>query len=151
MKSILHQTTRAEISNRLKSLNENSTPLWGKMNVSEMLAHMNDAMRLALGMKEAVDSSNFISNKIVFPIAVYLLPFWPKGNPTAPEMIASKKGTAPKDFYTELGTTLKLIDVIIEREENKLFPHHMFGKLSKKQWGDLLAKHFDHHLKQFGV
>lgn len=151
MKSILHQTKREEIVSRLKSLNENSQGLWGKMSVSEMLSHMNDAMRLALGMKEAVNTSNFFSNKVVFPVAVYILPFWPKSNPTAPEMVAAKKGTAPKDFYTELGTTLKLIDVITERDGGKFFPHPMFGKLSKEQWGALLGKHFDHHLKQFGV
>ena len=44
-----------------------------------------------------------------------------------------------------------MIDVFNEREEAKLKAHPMFGQLTKQQWRDLLVKHLDHHLKQFGV
>lgn len=136
---------------RINQLTPNSKALWGKMNVAEMLAHMNDAFKIALGMKECKDRSNFFTTKIVFPLAVYVLPFFPKNSPTAPEMVSQKKGTPPRDFYTEIEFLKKMIDVFNEREESKLKPHPMFGKLSKQQTHDLLAKHLDHHLKQFGV
>ncbi len=147
----MNQSKFAKITSRLESLKENQPALWGKMNVSQMLAHLHDALKIALGMKAAVDTSNFYTHYIMFPVATYLLPFWPKGEKTAPELDQFDQGTPAKDFYTELGAVLKLLEVFEEREEAKLKPHPMFGALSKKQWLDLLIKHFDHHLKQFGV
>jgi hypothetical protein len=121
------------------------------MKVNEMLAHMNDAFKISLGMKAAVNTSNFITHNIVFNVAVYLLPSWPKGEATAPELDQRREGTKARDFYTEVEFLKKMMDVFTEREASKLHPHPMFGKLSKKQWADLLTKHLDHHLKQFGV
>jgi len=136
---------------RMNKLTPERKALWGKMNVTEMLAHMNDAFKILLGMKACKDRSSFITNKIVFPIAVYWLPSFPKNSPTAPEMVHQKQGTKPRDFYTEFEFLKKMMEVFNEREESKLKPHPMFGKLNKKQAHDLLAKHLDHHLKQFGV
>jgi len=145
----MNQSKFAKIISRLESLKENQPALWGKMNVSQMLAHLHDVLKIALGMKNAVDTSNFYTHYIMFPVAVYVLPFWPKGEKTAPELNQFEKGTTAKDFYTELGAVLKLLEVFDEREESKLKPHPMFGALSKKQWQDLIVKHFAHHLKQF--
>ena len=136
---------------RIERLTPDTKKLWGKMNVTQMLTHMNDAFRISLGMKPAVDVSNFFSRNVTFPVAVYVLPFWPKGEATANELDQERAGSSPRDFYTELEFLLKMIDVFNEREEAKLKPHPMFGQLTKQQWRDLLVKHLDHHLKQFGV
>lgn len=29
------------------------------------------------------------------------------------------------------------------------YPHAFFGKLTPEQWGELMYKHLDHHLRQF--
>ena len=135
----------------MDKLAASTKPVWGRMRVEQMLAHMNDAFRISLGMKQAEDKSNFITNRIVFPVAVYVLPGFPKNAGTAKELNQEKMGTAPRDFYTEHEYLKKMMDVFNEREGEKLKPHPMFGKLSKQQWRDLLVKHLDHHLKQFGV
>jgi hypothetical protein len=31
------------------------------------------------------------------------------------------------------------------------FPHAFFGRLKPEEWGILMYKHLDHHLRQFGV
>ena len=141
----------ADFNARLDKLTPQTKALWGNMRVEQMLAHMNDAFRIALGMKASVDGSNFITNKIVFPIAVYWLPQFPKNVSTAPELDQKQQGTPPRDFYTELEFLKTMMDVFNEREPEKLKPHPMFGKLTKAQWRDLLVKHLSHHLKQFGV
>lgn len=151
MKNILSQEGKSEILARLDKLTEDSPRRWGSMKVNEMLAHMNDAMKISLGMKPAVDKSNFFSRNVTFNMGVYVLPFWPKGQWTAPELDQKEKGTKARDFYTEIEFTKKMLDIFEEREESKFHPHPMFGQLSKKQWADLLYKHFLHHLKQFGV
>jgi hypothetical protein len=73
------------------------------------------------------------------------------GRKTTAELDQSQKGTKARDFYTEMEFLKKMMDIFQEREESKIHPHPMFGKLTKKQWADLLKKHFDHHLRQFGV
>lgn len=148
---MISEAHKQNIVSRIGRLQPDTKALWGKMSVTQMLTHMNDAFRISMGMKEAIDKSNFFWNKIAFPVAVYVLPGFPKNSPTAKELNQQQQGTAPRDFYTEAAFAEKMIDIFNEREESKLKPHPMFGKLSKKQWSDLLVKHFDHHLKQFGV
>jgi Protein of unknown function (DUF1569) len=151
MKNILTKEGKQEIIDRLDKLTPDTQRKWGTMAVNQMLAHMNDAMKIALGMKPAVNKSNFFTHNVTFNAAVYVLPTWPKGESTAPELNQQLLGTKARDFYTEVEFTKKMLDIIEEREEAKFYPHPMFGKLSKKQWADLLYKHFQHHLRQFGV
>ena len=136
---------------RLNKLTPERKALWGKMSCTGMLTHMNDAFRICLGMKSAIDKSNLFWNRIAFPVAVYLLPGFPKNAETAPELNQHVQGSSPRDFYTELEFLKKMMDVFNEREETKMKPHPMFGKLTKEQWRDLLVKHLNHHLKQFGI
>ena len=49
MKTILDQTTRDQLLRRIDTLNENSKPKWGKMNVYQMLKHCTLAEDLYLG------------------------------------------------------------------------------------------------------
>jgi hypothetical protein len=151
MKNILTAEGKNEIISRLDRLTESSQRKWGTMRVNEMLAHMNDAIKISLGMKPAVDKSTAFSRNVTFNVGVYILPFWPKGEATAPELDQRVKGTKARDFYTEMEFTKKMLDIFEEREETKFHPHPMFGPLTKKQWADLLYKHFRHHLRQFGV
>ena len=136
---------------RLDNLTPETKGRWGSLTVEQMLAHMNDAFRISLGMKDAIDKSNFYSRNILFRVGVYLLPVWPKGEATAPELDQRQQGSKPRDFYAEVEFLKKMLDVFNERESSKLKPHPMFGKLTKKQWRDLLVKHLNHHLRQFGV
>ena len=149
--NIISEATQTQFYNRMKLLTPTKQSKWGSMTVEQMLAHMNDAFKLSLGMKESVDTSNFFWNKILFPIIVYAYPGFPKNSPTAPELNQKDKGTAARDFYTEFEFLRKMMEVFNEREESKLKHHPLFGVLNKKQWCDLLVKHLDYHLRQFGV
>ncbi len=151
MSNTIEGPVKEKIISRLDKLNPETKQLWGKMNATQMLTHMNDAFRITLGMKEADNRSNFFRRYIMFPVAIYVLRTWPKGTPTAKELNQEKLGSTPRDFYTELEFLKKMIDIFNEREGAKLKPHPMFGRLSKREWSDLFIKHFDHHLNQFGV
>ena len=151
MADTIEGSVKEGLTARINKLTPTTEKHWGSMDVTQMLTHMNDAFRIALGMKPAIDKSNFFTHYVMFPAAVYVLPSWPKGEATAPELDQQREGSKPRDFYTELEFLLKMIDVFNERENTKLKPHPMFGKLTKKQWADLLVKHLNHHLNQFGV
>jgi hypothetical protein len=151
MNNTIGEDVKKTFNARLDQLTPETKGRWGKMNVTQMLTHMNDAFRISLGMKPAVDKSTFFSRNIMFPVGIYVVPVWPRGEATAPELDQAQQGSTPRDFYTELEFLLKMMDVFNEREESKLKPHPLFGPLSKKQWRDLLVKHLNHHLRQFGV
>ena len=47
---------------------------------------------------------------------------------------------------------LTLIERFDEKRDQQSWPEHpLFGKLSGKDWAALSYKHFNHHLRQFGV
>ncbi len=140
-----------DFSARLDKLTPETKAVWGSMNVTQMLTHLNDAFRICLGMKESKDKSNWFWNKIIFPASVYGMGFFPKNSAAPVEINQNLQGSKPRDFYTELEFLKKMMDVFNEREEVKLKPHPLFGKLTKKQWRDLFIVHLNHHLKQFGV
>jgi hypothetical protein len=146
----IDEHAKSRIISRLDQLTPDSKALWGKMNVTQMLTHLNDAFRVCLGMKDAKDRSNILMKYIVFPIATYVLPF-SKGLATAPELNQHKGGTKARDFYTEREFLKKMIDIFNEREPSKIKRHTFFGDINKQQWAHLFVKHFDHHLRQFGV
>jgi hypothetical protein len=105
---------------------------------------------MALGMKPAVVKKGWVENVLIKFVVLKVLPRFPKNAATAPEMNQKKKGTPAKDFYTEHAYLKQMIAVFLERESSKLKPHPLFGELNKEEWGIILAKHLDHHLRQFG-
>ena len=147
MKTLWQEDFRHEIIERLANLNGDSKPNWGKMNCGQMLAHVADGLRMALGDLKTVPKKSFLRFRPVKYLIIYRLPF-PKGAPTAPELISR-----PAEYVeTEISAIKDLIEQFAEREQVVEWAQHpAFGKLSNKDWGVLGYKHIDHHLKQFGV
>src|SRR5438309_11620791 len=52
MKTVFDSATREELISRINSLNENSTPKWGKMNVYQMVKHCSQWEEMLLGKKK---------------------------------------------------------------------------------------------------
>jgi len=48
-RNAIHETSRQQLRARLSKLNPESPALWGRMNVPEMLHHLNDQMDLIHG------------------------------------------------------------------------------------------------------
>ncbi|HET6992893.1 MAG TPA: hypothetical protein VFJ43_16275, partial [Bacteroidia bacterium] len=87
MKSIFNANDYAEITKRIESVQHNSPALWGKMNVSQMLAHCNGAMKVAIGDQKI---ERTLIGKILGPLfKKSFLSEKPlsKGSPTAKEFI----------------------------------------------------------------
>lgn len=146
-----HPEFQEQLIARLKKLQPDLKARWGSMRVEEMLAHMNDSFRIALGMKEAVVKPSFFWSVIAKNAVLSFLHSLPRNLETAPELNPRKKGTPARDFYTEQAYLEQMISVFHEREPEKLKPHPLFGSMSKKEWSRLLAIHLDHHFRQFGV
>jgi len=148
MGSILNETDRAAISNRLRSLSISSTGRWGTLDVTGMLKHLHLSALMAIGEMEVPSANKRVFQ--VFPLKyllLYVLPF-PKGAPTAPKL----KPTAAASLEEERAALLELIERIGTGPKDGAGPDHpLFGPLTRREWGVVTYKHADHHLKQFGA
>jgi hypothetical protein len=141
-------STRQHFQDRVDRLAPSAKPQWGKLTVAGMLAHLNDSFKMATGELPVKSKRMLIRYPPLRQFVVYLLPV-PKGIETAPELIA-RCGQA------ELDTERKAFHTWMEQlghitSGSQLVPHPAFGNLSHKEYGVLMAKHADHHLRQFGV
>ena len=80
-------------------------------------------------------------------LMIYVLPF-PKGAPTAKELLAREPSTWEADVAVLRANILASEQPVASAG---LADHPIFGAMSVKDWGVLLHKHTDHHLRQFGV
>jgi hypothetical protein len=78
---------------------------------------------------------------------IFVLP-WPKGAPTAPELLAR----APTAWTGEVVTLSALIERFATRGATGEWPQHpAFGSMTGHAWGVLVYRHCDHHFRQFGI
>jgi hypothetical protein len=147
-RSIFKQKDRQEIDSRLAALNPAAPALFGKMNAARMICHMTDALEVATGAKPARAKKTFLSNPILRRVVIYYLP-WPKGKAeTVPEMLITK----PSDWDADLARLRDLLHAAAARGASAHWAvHPAFGAISGKDYGTLIYRHFDHHLRQFGV
>jgi hypothetical protein len=147
VKNLWESDARQEISERIDMLTPDSPALWGKMNASQMMAHIVDALRMATGelpVKEKKRPMRFTPLK---QLIIYGPPF-PKNVPTAPELLVRQ----PDDWDAECASLRRMMDVFAAQKPGKKLPRHpVFGELSRRAWGVLGFRHLDHHLRQFGV
>jgi NADPH-dependent 2,4-dienoyl-CoA reductase/sulfur reductase-like enzyme len=137
------------ILSRLGELQADRTGLWGKMDAAQMLAHCAVAIELPLSNPRRKQR---LIGKLFAPLvrAKYLgdAPF-PKSSPTDPAFIVSDRRT----FDSEKARLLAVLEQFVGRgpEAADGTVHTFFGRLSGAEWGRLIYKHLDHHLRQFGV
>ena len=89
MKSFWEQTAQQELQQRLEQLNADSRGQWGKMTIDQMLSHLADSCRMVLGDLPTAPKPGPFRFAPIRKAVIYWLP-WPKGAPTAPELIARK-------------------------------------------------------------
>ena len=147
MKTLLHREALDEIEQRLTRLAADATARWGRLSAPQMVCHLADSMKMALGDLPVARKSLPIRYPPLKQFIIYLAPF-PKGAPTAPELLAR----APRDWSSDVAELRALVGRFAARGEDATWPEHpAFGRLSGRAWGVLAYRHLDHHLKQFGA
>jgi hypothetical protein len=148
MKSIWIAGDRRELQVRLLNLTSDRKPLWGRMNAPQMVTHLSDALRMALGELTVAPKKLPLRYFPLKQLVLYCLPF-PRGAPTAPELISR----SPADWKMCTAELQALREQFATRDPNDTWwpEHPAFGPLSGRAWGKLVYKHTDHHLRQFGV
>jgi hypothetical protein len=149
MPSLFNPGDRAAIEKRIRALPVGAAPAWGKFTCGQMLAHCTDALRMAIGDLPigSRGAPKILKNPLVRHAVIHWLPF-PKGAPTAPELLAR----AAEPHQQEIDALIALVERAVANEQHGVWQEHpAFGVLSTKTWGTLMYKHIDHHLRQFRV
>jgi hypothetical protein len=146
-KSIFDAARRQELQMRLARLAPDQAPRWGKFTAPRMVVHLADAMKMAFGDLPTKPRRSALRFPVVKHLVIYIMP-WPKGVPTAPELLAR----APDAWNGEVVTLSALIERFGKESDRKSWPPHpAFGALSRRTWGALVYRHADHHFQQFGI
>jgi len=149
MRTLWNEADRRELIARIDKLSPQAKARWGKMNAPQMLVHIADAFRMSLGEIHVRFRKTPLRFTAVKLFVIYVLPFIPKGAPTAPELQKSQ----PAGWREDVAQLRALMDRLVaarNRPASGWPPHPTFGPLSERAWGVLNYKHLDHHLKQFG-
>ena len=150
MKNIFNQNDTAEIIARIDSLTPLTNPVWGKMDVAQMLAHCNVTYEMVYENKHPKPKGlmKLILKLLVKNVVVNEKPY-KHSSKTAPAFII----TNTKDFNVEKNRLIDFIKKTQELGENHFEgkESHSFGTLTSREWNNMFYKHLNHHLNQFGV
>jgi hypothetical protein len=146
VKTIWQADTRDDLRRRLTALRPDTPARWGRFTAIQMLAHLAESVRMALGDLDVVPIRLPIRYPPLKQIVIYCLPF-PRNAPTSPELLARR----PADFELERNAAGSLLERLASPPDGPRPAHPLFGRLSEQAWGVLIYRHYDHHLRQFGV
>lgn len=150
MQSLWNEPDRRDLLGRFDQLRPDAKAHWGRMSAPQMLAHIGDSMRMAIGAMKVPSVKTPLRFTPIKQLVIYGLPATPRNLPTAREL----QKTLPGSWGEDLRDVKELVRRAVARYEQpttKWPDHPAFGKLSPRAWGVLTYKHLDHHLKQFGV
>lgn len=149
MTNIFDASDNHALQGRLQQLSSETTPLWGKMNASQMVLHCQKPLDVADGKLVLKRSLiGFLFGKMAKRSFLKSDEF-KKNMPTAPQF----KIAETPEFENEKRVLMELIrkfgtvgpKVLVNKK------HPFFGTMTDQEWGILQYKHLDHHLRQFGL
>jgi hypothetical protein len=150
MQSLESEADCESIVRRIAALTAADRRHWGQMTAHQMVCHLCDSYRAALGEKAVSSATGFLQRTVVKWIALQLPMKWPKGVPTRPEVEQGIGGTPPAEFERDRAELLAALGRFCG-ESTKLVPTHpFFGPMSRQEWFRWGYLHADHHLRQFG-
>jgi hypothetical protein len=121
MKTLFDPADAASLKIRIRALAPDSPRQWGTMTPTQTLAHCSAGLAMALG---DINPPRARIGRLLGPV------------------IAAEQSHLSDE-----------IDRVIAAGPAGCtsHPHAFFGPLTPAEWGNLMYKHLDHHLRQFGV
>ena len=149
MQTLFDENDRTALLARIGALQPSASRQWGKMDVAQMLCHCAHALETGSGDRPMKQS--FVGKVLAPFVRSSVLGSKPfgKNSPTDPTFVVSDE----RDFNAERTRLVGLIDRFASRGPDAAgtMTHSFFGKLTGDEWGRLMHKHIDHHLRQFGA
>jgi Protein of unknown function (DUF1569) len=151
MSTLARDRDTQEIVRRIRTLRPDTVPRWGRMSAHQVVCHLSDAFRMAIGEKPVSGTASLRQRTVIKWIALHIPLRWPPGIMTVPEIDQEIAGTCPTDFAMDLAELEKLVDIMARRRAATWPTHPIFGRLTQAEWLRWGYLHTDHHLRQFGL
>lgn len=136
----------------LKHLAPDAPPKWGKMKGQQMVEHFSFSVRLANGKLKLPDAVDEERMKKAVAWIMTDKPFRENtGNPLVPETPETPVHATMHQSIDELQHELDDLVKVYESNPGVRIRHPLFGDLNYEEQVQLLYKHAQHHLKQFGL
>jgi hypothetical protein len=150
MQNLFNSSDTQNILSRLEKIKPDAQKQWGKMNVSQMLAHCNASLETAMGLNSPEKLNAFLRfiGKILKGRYFGERPFM-KNSQTDETYII----TGTPDFETAKQKVMAQVRSFSAGGPAQCTTrtHVFFGALTPEEWAMMQWKHFDHHLRQFGL
>jgi len=150
MKTLFDTACIEELQYRLARLQPGSARQWGKMSSAQMLAHCTKGLEMAAG---EIRPPRALVGRIIGRVVKRAVlrddkPMY-RNSPTAKELVME----GDCNFAVDQARLSRLIGSVAAAGPAGCtsHPHTFFGPLTPDEWGILMYKHLDHHLRQFGV
>lgn len=137
---------------QLHAIPELTTPVFGKMNVHQMIEHMSYAFRQATGLIPLTPHHDASTTEKMYQFMMSDKPFKDNTpNPYLPDMPPPPVTASVRVAIQQLQHDIdKFIDVFVQQPELRV-QNPFFGNLNFNEWQHLLFKHAQHHLRQFNA
>ena len=146
MRTMFHEGDRQHLFGRLRRLDLNRPPRWGRMTARQVPPHLLDQMRVTMGEVTVDRIPGPMRYSPLREAALYWLP-WPKGIKGPSQMFT----TLPTDWAADLDALVTIVERFVQRGPAGSWPEHpAFGRMNGRDWGVLCYRHFAHHISQFG-
>ena len=151
MKTLARDRDLDAIIRRIRTVRPESARRWGRMSAHQMVCHLTDAFRMAIGEQRVSRTPSLHQRTLIKWIALDLPVPWPPGVMTVPEIDQEIGGTCPREFGEDLAELEKYVMCVAGRRGVDWPAHPIFGRMSEAQWLRWSYLHVDHHLRQFGL
>ena len=136
----------------IRTINPDTKPLFGKMNVHQMIEHMSDAVRQASGFIRQEATGDAETTEKMYRFMMSDKPFRDNTpNPFLPDEPNTPRHGSVDDSLNQLQIDIETFINIFKSNPEKRILNPFFGNLNFDEWVHLLHKHALHHLRQFGV
>jgi len=150
MRNSITRITWAVCRARFEQIRDDTPRQWGELDPARMIRHVRLSTELSLAEVEAKDESTWWTRTVFCWLVFNVLP-WPKGKIKVSEVFLPKPDgnvAAERILFFE---AMERFLAAVEKEPQRRTTHPMFGPRTMHNWRQIHGKHFDHHLRQFGV
>ena len=148
MRTLLDPQDLDRLVTRIRRLTPDASARWGRLTAPRMVVHLADQLRQALGEIQVRPRRTVLHWPVIRPLVMYRLP-WHRGRiKGSPEIFQ----TPPSIWSADIATLEGLLARFVNEASRGHWPDHpLFGPMTRDDWGRFSYRHFDHHLRQFGV
>jgi hypothetical protein len=134
----------------LAAIPPDTKPVFGKMNLHQMIEHLGYAFQQASGLIPALPAQDEATTEKMFRFMMSDKPFRDNTpNPMLPDEPLPPQGATIAASLEDLHQHIQVFVATFQENPERRILNPFFGNLNFEEWVHLLHKHMFHHLRQF--